>query len=164
MRHGGAARQAPAPGALARDARRGRNAARRRDARTYLRLPLRVNLALLPAAALVGGAVNGWRSAVGGAVGVGLTLLIFGGGGASAAFAGRGTGARLLVVTLAGLLVRLLAAGAVLWAIAGTSVADVPSIAVTTMLAVLGTHGAYVWTSERTRRATSRVEQDRVEH
>lgn len=162
-RHG-AERHAPDPGTRAPDGHRGRNAARRRDARTYLRLPLRVNLAILPVAVLVGGVVNGGRGAVGGAMGVGLALLIFGGGAASAAFAGRGTGARLLLVTLAGLLIRLLAAGAILWAMVRAGVADGPSIAVAAMLAVVGTHIACIWASERTRRATSRVDQNQVEH
>lgn len=134
---------------------RGARVARRRDARAYTRLPLRINLALLPVAMVGAGAVAGWRGAVGAAVGVGVVVLVFAGGGLAAAFAGRGTGGRLLAVTLAGLLLRLMVATTVLWLLAETGAADGHSVAVTAMLAVIGTHAGYVWAAERDRRTTT---------
>ena len=133
----------------------GHVAARRRDARAYTRLPLRVNLALMPVAAAVAGLLVGWRGAVGAAVGVALVAGVFGGGGLTAAFAGRGTGGRLLAVTLAGLFIRLLVATTVLWLLAETGAADGRSVAITAMLAVVGTHAGYMWASERDRRTTT---------
>lgn len=143
------------------DPSRRRTAARGRDARAYTRLPVRVNGALAPVAAAAGGMVAGWPGVVGGAIGVGLVLLIFGGGGVASAFAGRGTGGRLLAVTLAGLFTRLLAVVVVLRLLARTGVAHGPSVAVAAMLAILGTLTAYLWASERNRRAPARSSRGR---
>lgn len=143
------------------DSSRGRTAARGRDARAYTRLPLRVNCALAPVAAAGGGVVAGRPGVVGGVVGVGLVLLIFGGGGVASAFAGRGTGGRLLAVTLAGLFARLLAVVLILRLLARTGVAHEPSVAVAAMLAILGTLTAYLWASERNRKAPARSSRGR---
>lgn len=143
------------------DPARGRTLARSRDARAYTRLPLRVSLALAPAAAAGGGLLVGWRGAVGAAVGVALVLLVFGGGGLASAFAGRGTGGRLLAVTLVGLFTRLLAVAVILRLLARTSVAHGTSVAVAAMLAILATLTAYVWASERNRRVPARSSRGR---
>lgn len=141
---------------MTRDPSRGRTAARWRDARQYTQRPLRVGMVLVGPAVVLGWLLVGWRGAVGAALGLGLALLVFAGGGLTSAFAGRGTRGRLLAVTLAGLFARLLAAVTVLWLLAvKISVAHGPSVAVTAMVAVVATLATYIWAIERSRRSTT---------
>lgn len=130
--------------------------ARCREAARHARLPLRLSLALLPIVVVGAGLVTGWRGALGAALGVALIGLVFAGGGVTVAFAGRGSTGRLLAVTLAGLLARLLAAAGALWLGFETGVTDGHAVAVAAALALVVTLGGYARDVRGNREVASR--------